>query len=294
MQKSLNLTIIKREDQDATTLAVSYDARPAYCFTRTDEFTDAASGEQKSGIRVVWAYYRAGQRVATILVARGKDEILPSEANRLRRCWPHRIEIGFTPTIKKVSGRLVRGARAGGVAWLTDGSRDQPKPLVLELYFADEVFVHPEDDELFDASENFTNEDRNWVAARDGEAERRESVEKPTPSLPTEVGKQAAVTKPPLSRAARQKKVKAGMAKGAVQDPGDRAKLVRAYRELCRKHGDRTKNGYMSKKWCAEEVAKGAHWPRPEHNRWNLRNDYPCLTADVIKGLAGEKRKPKT
>lgn len=96
-----------------------------------------------------------------------------------------------------------------------------------------------------------------------------------------------------LSISDLEKKRDAGRAKGQVQNESDKKKLVREYRSLCKKYADKTKDGWMGKSWCASEVARHAQWLNSDANRYLLANSYPGLTADAIKGLAGEKRKAK-
>lgn len=151
------------------TRSVEYDGQPQSRYQVTDACLEAETGEQVFGCHVVWCYYKAGRRVATIVVDRGNVAVQPSVAHRLRRCWPECVEFGV-PEQLRVDETEPLGQDAkprGGVAWMSDGQGASPWSFTLEMFFSDAVFLHPQDDKAYDAEENLTLADREWIVARD-------------------------------------------------------------------------------------------------------------------------------
>jgi putative transcriptional regulator len=130
----VKLTIKDTEDKQTTTRTVEHDAKPKCQFIPTDEYMD--EGQAKFGVHVVWLYYKAGKRVATVVVSRGNEEIKPREANRLRRCWPEHIEIVSKKTHDEYLGE---GWNTEGKVWLRDDAGSQTPPMEFKLFSPDEV-----------------------------------------------------------------------------------------------------------------------------------------------------------
>ena len=105
--------------------------------------------------------------------------------SRLRRYWPGKI----VTTIKQIEP-LADGHGVSRVhwhttiqTWLTNGDQVQKEPLELNTVWT-EVFTHPNDDDDFDASENLTAEDRDWIAECDKSAERSKESMSKKPLIP--------------------------------------------------------------------------------------------------------------
>jgi len=160
----MKLTISETTDRAKPKIRhVEYDDHPEILHQPTNR--DKQCDEQLLGCHVVWAYYKAGNRVATIVINRGNGEIKTSEANILRDYWPQRIVITSTH-----ESNDNHDPKTEGKAWLIKNNQSLKGPFELVPYFSDDFFIFPEDEGLFYKSPLLTNEDRTWLKESDEKA----------------------------------------------------------------------------------------------------------------------------
>jgi hypothetical protein len=108
-----------------------------------------------------------------------------------------------------------------------------------------------------------------------------ETTSYPQPTTAAVVAKAKTAELSRRELALRTKRSKAGRQKAKVKDPGDRAKIKKAFR----KHRGR----YGSDNATAQFVADTAGWMKQDDNHLKLKENYPHLKADDVRVIAGVK-----